>query len=217
MKTNFKMNNLFKVILFLASGVSSFVMPKSGSTFLHEVGTRDVKLYALDEFVTTSIFGAAVYFTVTKADQFDAEVRAEYKIGDRELEIESEDVEDMNEVEEVLEEEEEEVTEEVEEIIEDTPKTASTVAVSSTIDVSLKKSVASTLTGERQKQDRLKASASNGSTKESAPPEPEVEEAKQKDQLPDIASTTTTVGEASFGKKAILKVFMPWKKFSSIE
>jgi hypothetical protein len=219
------MNTLLKLVLFLITGASSFVIPESGSTFLHKVKTRDVKLCVLDEFITTSIFGAAVYFTVTNADQYDAEVRAEFKVKAEELAIESEVVEDLNEVveeaakevEDVAKEVEEEATTEVEKDIEDPPKMTSKVAVTSEIDVSLKKSVASTVVGEKQKQDRLKASESKGSTKENTPSEQKVEQTKQKEQLSDTTSTTSTAGKAGFGKKAIVKAFMPWKKFSSIE
>ena len=134
-------------------------------------------------------------------------------------------MEDLNEVVEepvevvevVAKEVEEEATKEVEKDIKDPPKITSKVAVISEIDVSLKKSVASTVVGEKQKQERLKASESKGSTKQNTPSKQKVEKTKQKEQLSDITRTTTTAVKAGFGKKAIVKAFMPWKKFSSIE
>ena len=170
------MKTVLKSILFLATAASSFVIPESGSPFLHKVKHRDVKLHVLDEFITSSMFGAAVFFTVTKADQYDEEVRAElFNVGAQDEATESDVEEDVNEgVEEA-------VVNEVEEVIEEPPKATKKVAISSKIDVSLKKSVASTIVGEKQKQDRLKASEKKEPTKGSAPSEPVAVEKKQEE------------------------------------
>lgn len=216
------MITILKLALVFVTGTSAFVATERPSTFFHKESNSNLKVIALDEIVTTSIFGAAVYFTVTKADEYDEDFKKEvtsWKDNDAvtqnpvEIEMIDEIVEEKNMRDDDISEtpETEDIVENIEESSKDTK-----ISISSTIDFSLKKSVASTLTGEKQKQARLKASqekelvtAENISS--------DVEE--QEKPVPESAESTEeeAISSPSFGKKAIVKVLMPWKKFSSIK
>ena len=214
------MITIIKLALVFATGTSAFVATER-PTFFHKERPSNLKLGALDEIITASIFGAAVYFTITRSDQYDEGFRKEvkswkeYDTGTQNsIEIE-EIVEENSNIGEDIMETPKDVTKEIGENIEEPSKDINTVSISSTIDLSLKRSVASTLTGEKQKQARLKASEEKELVIiESTPTETKEQE------VPVLKSTDSTREEnshSSFSKKAIVKALMPWRKFSSIK